>query len=208
MACVIHGYDEALEREQDARNLVYLDQPEIVLGQPLKNLTPHLLAVLTAIKSPFHVGGAFTQTHVAQFLWALHLHYSPTDKRGRDYMAHVASHFSLEQCRDEIAAFMDLQFMDMPRGGKEEKPIASSVAWLVFRFRHEPWGMKEPEIVHTPLRKLYQELRCWMRENEQPVHNQSDLLKSDWLTRVNEALRNGTLKQSELDEWNAKHGRN
>lgn len=212
MGCCIQGYEQAVEAEQQARNVIYLDQPEIVLGQELRNITPHLLAVLTVIKSPFYLGGAFDHRHVAQFLWSMHVNYSPHDKRGRAYMADVASHFSLDQCREEIGAFIDLTFMDMPTGGKPEKPIASNIAWLIFRFRHDPWRMKEPEIIHTPLRKLYQELRCWMREQDQDVPNKSDMHKATWIEQINEAMRTGVITQEQLDkknaEWRAMRERN
>lgn len=203
-ACVVQGYEAEVEQEQIARNLVYLDQPEIVLGETICNITPHFLAVLSAIKTPFYCGGPFDHKHVAQFLWSLHRDYSPNDKRTpRGILARVLG-IPLEQCRNEIAAFMDLTFMDMPRGGKEEKPIASGIAWLIYRFRHKPWEMCEEETKHTPLRKLYQELRCFERENEQVVANKSDQKKATWLQALNEALRTGAITQAQLDEWNVK----
>lgn len=105
----------------------------------------------------------------------------------------------------EIQEFVNLTFMDAPAGGKEEKPIASNIAWLVYRFRHDPWRMSELETSNTPLRKLYQELRCFERENDKNPANKSDIKKSDWLGEVNLALKEGRITQKQLDDWNEKN---
>lgn len=208
MPCVVAGYDEAVAEERTQRSIPYLNAPEIVLGETLNNITPHLLAVLTAIQSPFYLGGPFTHAHVAQFLWALHRDYQPRGFKSwwnRRRIRRVVSRFTLDRCREEIGAFIDLTFMDMPTGGREEKPIASSIAWLVYRFRCEPF--RQPKIItlHTPLRDLYQELRCWMREQDQDVPNRSDKFKATWIEQINEGLRTGVITQAQLDAWNAKH---
>lgn len=207
--CVARGYDEALEREQFARSAAYLDLPEMVLGEPLKNITPHLLGVLTVSKSPFYIGRAFNYTHVAQFLWALHRDYRPGGFRAwwqRQRLRRKVRTIPLRDCGDAIAAYMDLQFMDAPKGGKAQRPIASAVAELVFRFRYEPWHQKESETIHIPIRRLYQEMKLWMREHDQTVTNKSDGKIAEWQARVNAWLaEDPENNQRELDEWNAKH---
>lgn len=103
----------------------------------------------------------------------------------------------------EIQAFVDLTFMDAPAGGKEEKPIASNISQLIYRFRHDPWGMKERETSNTPLRKLYQELRCFERENEKNPANKSDIKKSTWLSNLNEWVAQDPVKHGMiLHDWN------
>lgn len=204
MACIIHGYEAEVEQEQLKRNLVYLDQCEIVCGEPIRNITPRSLALLSAMRTPFLSGGSITAPVVAQFIWALHRDYSVASWWKRRQLRKRLARIPIEQCATEIFAFLDLTFMDRPTGGKEEKPIASNIAWIVYRFRHEPWRMSERETSNTPLRKLYQELRCWERENDRIPANRSDILKTDWLNNLNEALKSGLLTQIQLDEWNAK----
>lgn len=204
MPCVVQGYESEVEQEQLKRNLVYLDQFEIVCGEPIRNITPRSQALLSAMRTPFLAGGAITPAIVAQFLWALHRDYAPSAWWKRRQLRKRLSRIPLDECASQIQAFIDLTFMDAPTGGKEEKPIASSIAWLVYRFRHDPWRMSEQETANTPLRKLYQELRCWERENERIPANRSDLLKADWLGKLNAWLAEDPVaNQKILDEWNA-----
>lgn len=204
MSCVVEGYEDAVEQEQLARNLVYLNQCETVCGEPIRSITPYSLAVLSAIRTPFLSGGDITPSVVAQFIWALHCDYSATSWWKRRQLRKRLAKLTLEQCALEIFAFIDLTFMDRPQGGKEEKPIASSIAWLVYRFRHEPWGLKERETSHTPLRKLYQELRCWERENAEVPANKSDIKKAEWVGDLNDWLRQNPVKNGMLlADWNA-----
>lgn len=208
MSCVVQGYEEEVEREQLARNVAYLDQPEIVCGEPLRNITPHLLALLTVTRTPFYFGGTITHAHLAQFLWACHRDYSPRAWWKRRQLIHRASRLDLAKANEEISAFIELTFMDMPRGGDAEKPIASGTAWLVYRFRNPPWNQAEQITLHTPFRKLYQELRCWQREQGEHIASKSDIKKSNWLDDVQRALDSGEITQAQLDAWNAKHRNN
>lgn len=209
MACVVQGYEDEVAQEQLARNLVYLDCPETVLGEPVRNITPHLLAVMTAIQSPFITGGNIRYPNIAQFIWALHRDYSPHSWWKRYLLTKRLNAFSLDESVRGINAFLDLTFMDAPRGGKDEKPIAANVAWLIYRFRQEPWRMTEEQTKHTPLRKLYQELRCFERENGEIPQNKSDKKIADWLQRIQKWIDEDPQEhQKELDAWNARHRRN
>lgn len=203
MACVVKGYEAALEKEQFARNVAYLDQPVIVCGEPLRNITPHLLTLLTVMRTPFYCGGKYSHAHVAQFLWACHVDYSPRSWWNRRRMTLRTSQLDLQKCGQDIAEFLDLTFMDAPKGnGKSDKPIASDTAWLVYRFRNTPWNQSEQVTIHTPFRKLYQELRCWLKDQGEIVVNPSDLLKSDWLGKLQVEVDEGRLDQEDLDAWN------
>lgn len=206
MSCVIQGYEAEVDREQLARNLVYLDQCETVCGEPIRNITPRSLALLNAMRTPFLAGGRITPAVVSQFIWALHLDYSARSWWKRYWLRKRLGKLSLEFCSQEIQAFIDLTFMDAPTGGKEEKPIASNIAWIIYRLRHDPWRMLEQETSNTPLRKIYQELRCFERENDKTPANRSDILKTDWLNKLNAWLAEDPVNhQHELDAWNEKN---
>ncbi len=203
MPSCVQGYDEELERERIARNIVYLDGPVIVCGEPLRNLTPHLLVTLTVARSPFLVGGHPALAHVAQFLWACHANYAARSWWKRRRLIKLISRFDLSDAVNDIHEFLDLTFMDTPSSiGKSEKPIASDVAWLIYRFRNPPWNQAEAVTMHTPFRKLYQELRCWQKENGAQVNNRSDIKKSTWLQQLNEAVGRGEISQADVDGWN------
>lgn len=203
MSCVIQGYESEVKQEQLARNLVYLDQFETVCGEPVYNVTPRLLATLNAIRTPFISGGTISRPIIAQFIWALHKDYSPRALWKRKCLRSRLARIPIDDCVKEIQAFIDLTFMDAPTGGKEEKPIASNIAWMVYRFRHAPWNMREEETANTPLRKLYQELRCWEREQGETPANRSDIKKAAFLVNINEWLKeNPARNQVILDDWN------
>lgn len=169
----------------------------------MRNITPQLLAVLISIKSPFYVGGEYTYPHVAQFLCALHAEDLEPDAENIRRMLQSASRFTLSECARQIKDFIDLTFLDAPKSsGTPEKPIASEIAWLRYRFRGKPFEMEFDEIMETPLRILYQELRCWQKENGVHVSNPSDKLSRSWLEQVQHYLSTGELTQADLDEFN------
>lgn len=210
MQCAAKGYDEALAQEQYARNVAYLGLPEYVCGEPLNNVTPWLLDKLTVANSPFIVGGKVTWEKVAEFLWALHVDWRKPAwyrfgmRRSKKRLALKCAGMNLEYAMEEIQRFLTLTDMDAPRGGKAERPIASNTAWLVYRFRNEPWRMTQEQTLHTPLRLLYQELRCWTREHtEETITNPSNVKIQEWQEGINRALAEGKITQEHLDEYNA-----
>lgn len=192
MSCV-PGYDDAVAREQYARNVAYLGQPEIVCGEPLRNLTPHLLGILTVARSPFIVGGPFDWRSVAQFLWALHVDfrkprwYRFLTRSRKKRLAKKCALMDMGEARAEIGRYLELTDMDAPRGGKPERPIASNTAWICYRFQNEPWKTPRDVTKHIPFRILYQELRCWTREHtEETITSPSQVYVQTWQEKVNE----------------------
>ncbi len=201
------GYSEALALEQFHRNAVYLDLPEIVCGEKVENITPRLLARLTAIKSPFLVGGErFSLPHVWQFLWALSPVYDPLDKRTPKAIARRIAILDVDDCVAEIDAFMEVTFMDALDDGKKETPIAASVAWLIYSFRGEPFFQTPEQTLDVPLRKLYQELRCHRKTQGGVVMNdKSGKIKADAFAVINkavqDAIESGEMTQEEWDYY-------
>ncbi len=186
--------DEYAERqavEQFHRNCIYLDIPETLCGESVNNITPRLLARLTAAKSPWVVGyGELSIEEVFKFVWALHVDYSPSNKRlGRKVLKSLKS-LPLDQCYSKIEEFLKLTWQDALGGGsgKPEKPVASEVAWMIFQFREEPFHFDEEKTLDTPFRKLYQELRCRRKSKGGDVSNPSDRLRGDWTVEVQKWL--------------------
>ena len=190
-------YQHAQSVEQFHRNCIYLDIPETVCGESVRNITPRLLARLTAVKSPWIVGGdRFSIDAVFTFIWALHV----------DYVAHPRSRFiawlksdkrrtakqvlkslyqrDLEECVSEIDSFVSLTYQDSLSDGEVEKPIAAGVAWLVYSFFEEPFNFDEDKTLDTPLRELYQLLRCRRKSKGGSVMNPSDKLRGDFIGMV------------------------
>jgi hypothetical protein len=193
---------DAIRREQRLRNAAYLRTHEIICGERVKNLTPYLMAVLSAIESPFLCGGGISHAHCSQFIWAIHESYlTPgwhANWRKSNICKRLAS-YSLPNKVEAIQAFLDITFLDgEKRIGKQERQIVSDCGWLVYRFHESPWNYSEETTLHTPIRILYQELRAWTRfHTDIHVANQSDIKISDWMDKVN--------KQREL--WHTSGGR-
>lgn len=192
MEIIVPGYLEAVEKERRSRTLVFLGLPENICGEKIHNLTPHLLVVLFSIGSPFVCGGGgdITAAHIAQFIWALHVDYIPRSNPGSEELRKkicdsIASR-DLRKSYDEIAEYLEETFLDAPDGDAKSRPIASQPAWLIYRFRREPFRMTKEEVMHTPLRELYQLLRCEDKYNgEDPKNKLSDKVRGDWLAEMN-----------------------
>jgi hypothetical protein len=180
----IPGYREAIERERDLRAVAYLDLPEIVCGERVRNITPRLLTVLTVFKSPFIIGGPVDPTHIAQFIWACHVEYDPKNRRRRNQVCNRVADIPFLRAREEVDEFTAATFMDSP-DGPETIPIASSAAWLIYRFRRDPFRQPEHITMDIPLRKLYQELRCDDKYNGAIVTNKSHKIRGDYLDAMN-----------------------
>jgi hypothetical protein len=201
--CVAKGYEDAVALEQHARCIAYLNLPETVCGFKVKNITPLLHASLISHKTPFLLGGSFSHSHVAQFICLLSVNI--VSDESIDLTLAEVSKIPLEQCSSEIDNFINLTFMDAPKGGKASKSIASATAWMVYRFRGEPFRMERQEILNTPYRILYQEMRCWEKEEGANIRNESDKLMGNWLQRLQDALDSGKITQEQLDEFNARN---
>jgi hypothetical protein len=201
----IPGYDEAIEREQSARNLIYLGQPEFVCGFKIKNITPRLLARLNAVDTPFLRGSIdATYAHVGQFIWILSVNFTLNKfiryfrRRAIKRKIHLSD---LRLCIHEIDALIRLTFIDCVAGkGSNTAPIASGIAWLEYRMSCAPFNWHSERTLDTPLRRLYQLIRCWRAENGETVVNNSHKLRGDWLDTLNAKLASGEIKADELQK--------
>lgn len=195
-------YEKAQSVEQFHRNCIYLDLPETVCGEKIRNVTPRLLARLTATRSPWIVGGdRFTLEAVFGLIWALHVDYcaSPRSRfkawirrdtrRTAKQVLKSLSQCKIEDCVAEIDEFIALTYQDSLAGGSDEKPVASGVSWLVYSFFEEPFNFPEDKTLDTPLRELYQLLRCRRKSKGGSVMNQSDEIRGDFIGAVDAWIR-------------------
>lgn len=187
-------YEKAQAVERFHRNCIYLDLPETVCGEKIRNITPRLLARLTAAQSSWIVGGdRFSLEAVFSFIWALHVDYCPQPRsrfkavftrdkrRTAKQVLKSLSQSKLEGCVAEIDEFIGLTFQDSLADGSDEKPIAAGVSWLIYSFFEEPFNFPENKTLDTPLRELYQLLRCRRKSKGGSVMNPSDKLRGDFL---------------------------
>jgi hypothetical protein len=151
-------YLAALAEERRLREEIYLDLPRDICGIEVKQITPHLRAVLFNIGSPFITEGSITTAHILQFLWACSTDYS-TSRFARWRFMRRASRINLIKAANQIEEFLDDTFLDAPYGGKKSVPYVSSLAWIEVAMRRiMGWGIETT--MHTPLRRIYQLIRC------------------------------------------------
>lgn len=141
--------------------------------------------------TPFLTGKPAIETEVIRFLWAL----SPEFAVNQDKMDKFIE-FSLVSINDrwedaeiQIDNFITKTFLDVPRGGGGDcVPYVTGVAWLIYKMGCKPFRWKEKRTLHTPLRKIYQYLRCYRIETGGILFNEiSDKIKATWLDEVNQA---------------------
>lgn len=197
MANGIPGFEQALERERSERNLAYLNPVEIVCGHRVRQVTPLLLCKLLEARSPFMCGGSYGYPHVVQFLCILGESQLTTEtaflEEQRRLFAALVS-IPLHECEKQISEFLGVTFRDQPSGKKDGAPIASSVAWLEYRMTGEPWKWTREQTLNTPLRIIYQQIRCWQKEQgESVVNNLSHKAKAEWLKQLQAAIDSGEI---------------
>lgn len=201
--CAVPGYMEAIAEESRLRYEIYLGQNEKICGIEVKQLTPYLLAVLKSAESPFVDGGDFDYVLAAQFIWAVSADFKPRDRR---QFAHILKtierNFSIDEVDAEISEYLRIAFLDAPtESGKQSKPIASATAWIVYRFRDVPFLQSRDVTLHRPFRELYQELKCWLKDQGESVMNQSDAVMSRWLREINQQRAEGKITIEDIEEF-------
>ncbi len=190
MRVQIDGLPEALADERRLREEIYLDGCHWLCGIPLRQITPFLLARLFYVRTPFIGGGEVDRAAIGQFLWALHRDYcSPKwSWRGRNaqrnaFLRSLRKADRWAELEDGIDAFLDATFLDAPYGGDvNQTPYVCSIAWIEYRMACEPFRWPSERTMHTPLRRLYQLMRCYALENGGILYNRkSDAVKDSWL---------------------------
>jgi hypothetical protein len=182
----VPGYSEALAKEQQLREEAYLGNPSAVAGVRCYQITPRLLNLLVVLNSPCVMGGTITPNDAARFLWTLASDFPKTPKMGRWFANHYPSHLAKmgwdwEFVFDSITEFLEATFLDSPNGARST-PYVCSTAWIEVRM-HKFLGWDSDRTLNTPLRRIYQLLRCEaiMDGDRTLVNRLSDKANDDWL---------------------------
>lgn len=203
----IPGFDEATAKEREARNSVYLGLPQKLCGFSVRDITPRILCFLTQAKSPFVYGGAFDPADATPFVQFISF-VAITDAPEKTFeeIGAAALLADLDAWCAEIDEFVALTFLDAPTGGKsDDAPIASAIAWLEYRMAGEPFRWDSERTLDTALRRLYQLIRCWQKEQGDVVVNAlSGKCESDWLDTVNGGLKDGGITPAMIEEMQAR----
>lgn len=190
----IPGYDDALKEERKIREEVFLDLPENICGFKIKQITPFLYARLCVMETPFLSGDDVTPKEVIRFLWALSVDFSEEQEKRDAFIESVVK--SLEGRWDEayeaVEKFLDDTFMDGPvAGGTDSVPYVSGIAWMIFRMGCDPFRWDKERTLHTPMREIYQYMRCADIDRGRIMYNRSDTIKARFLDDLNAQGKGG-----------------
>lgn len=181
---MIPGYDEAVAKEQRLRELAYLGVPWDACGIKVKQITPHLLTMLSASGNPFVCGGVPLGVHVTQFLWLLSPDYSTSAWAMWRFRRKVRK-LDLVSLATSIQEFVQVTFMDQPNG-RLSVPYACSSAWIEHRMWKD-YGWKWEYTKGQPLRRIYGLLRCKAQDAGVVLINSlSDKKRQDYLDSIND----------------------
>lgn len=210
----IPGFGEALSQEQKERNLPYLSRffEKEVAGHQVPNLTPLLYTLLVERGSPFVVGGTVELGHIAEFVYVvkgLEIEDQIERKKIIFEIGEIVGKTGFDQSCSQIDFYLDVTFRDSGDGKSSGSPIASSCAWMEYRFASDPWRWDRERTLNMPLRILYQQLRCQDKEQGGTVVNKlSREVYAAFLKNIQKGLRDGSITQEDLNkinEINRKH---
>lgn len=178
-------YRHAVREEARLREEAYLETPYFVCGVEISQITPRILTRLFAMETPFLGGSGVSasEAEIGRFLWACSPEFT-LDKGARHVFLQSIISIDWTQAYVEINEFVRVTFMDAPRGHKASIAYVSGVAWLEYMFLQKPfcwdWNTKTAD---TPVRRLYQLLRCDALTNGATVlvNPLSDAIKQEWV---------------------------
>lgn len=205
----IPGYDEALERERQIREDGWIGGDANICGIKIQQITPFLFARLCRMKTPYVGRGFITPDETVRFLWALSPSfvgerrsyprsnfwrkllglpmlgpYATRDAFIRDAFLHLYGRW--HEAEREILDFLSDTFMDSPhRSGSECVPYVIGAAWMVYRMGCEPFRWSKDQTLHTPMRIIYQLMKCQDMDRGKILYNPSDRLKAEYLDSLN-----------------------
>lgn len=201
MENAVPGLDAACAQERRERNQAYLDIPSTVCGVSVRQMTPMDLIKLTYAGSPYLVGsGNISYPVAAQFIF----HLSVSALTIEESLSAV-SNLTLQECDEQISEYVDLTFRDQSSSGgiAPSAPIACLAAWLEYRMGAEPWKWDREKTLSTPIRIIFQQIRCWLSEKGENVANKlSGACTGAFLDNLNSQLQSGEVTKDDVSKIN------
>lgn len=147
------------------------------------------------METPFLIGGNANATEIIRFLWALSPDFS-TNRDDMDEFVESALKLIGENWHDAevgIDEFISKTFLDAPRGsGGDAVPYVTGSAWMIYKMGCEPFNWLKERTLHTPVREIYQYMRCHRIDNGGILYNEiSDKIKAAWLDELNKNIATG-----------------
>lgn len=211
----IPGYAEAVLKERTVRDAAFLGVTESIGPFEVTPITLRQWIILRLSNNPLLFGGTPSPVDLVNFLWILAPDYAPTARRRKSferrcrrlfypprYLAILntkkarARHELKKQKRmieaakivDAARAFVAETMQDRPPVPKTlgfEADYFSDGAYFCAVFGRE-FGWSQEEVLHTPLKRLFQYLNEMKHYHRAPVPlcNPSDRVKAQWLASI------------------------
>lgn len=179
----IPGFQAALDREQNLRNLAMDGQVIPLCGRLVRQLTLRHVVRLSGCENHFITGGTLDPAEVAVFLWIVSPQYC-LDPAKRDAFYQAALRLDFQKAFREINAYLDDALWDCDSGGGDPRVLVKSyysyAARLVsFLALHFHWD--DDAILDKPIARLFQYERVIQKRAGLPISNRTDGLLGKWL---------------------------
>jgi hypothetical protein len=174
----IPGYIEAVEQENTNRNDAFLDLlTKILPCVHIRQMTPEDFVILDGLGSSILKGETPTPRDLTQFLWILsperdkRFHFIRARWHGRkcrvfDYAGNANRFKTFKTALAALKSYLEKTFQDAPgESGGAQIPYAGWPFHMT-NLIASTYGWSHSEIMKTPLRRLYQYLRCIRRDND------------------------------------------
>lgn len=183
----IPGLREAIKRENDIRDASFLDLTTSICGVEIRQMTPRDLLILDGIGNPLMSGQLPSPAQLAEFLWLLSPRYAVGAPVRRFLFGRSIRRLSYMAAVKACWRYIEDTFQDSPASsGASAMPYAGWCAHMIVGLSSNPVEA-EGLILNTPLKRLFQYMKCIRRRNDpqSPVHNPSDKLKGDYARLLN-----------------------
>ena len=200
----IPGLSEALAQEAHERNLAYISEGFSICSVSVPQITPITLCKLIEARSPFIYGTEATREHCAQFAYLVRNLVPQSDFEKTKAIGDIHLEFGVSALSEIIAdiyEFIDITLRDQGSSSNSSSPVASNLAWWEYRFAGKPWKWSRKKTLNTPLRILFQQLRCQEKEHgESVVNNLSHKVKSDFLKEMQRHIDEGSITTQQISD--------
>lgn len=183
----IPGLDEAIAKERELRNEIYLNAPRNICGVLCNQITPQLHARLCAVKSPFLGGGNPTKRDVLSFLWLCSTEFDADSDKAEEFFL-KSFEIDLVKACSEIDVFIEHTYMDCATSGKKSKPYYSMNASIEYAMASEPFRWDyDTRTQFVPLRRIFQLMNVRHKHSGGTIDNPiSDSVTQEYLRAINE----------------------
>lgn len=175
----IPGYTRACERADRLqtywRNFAFLGLPETLFiagghSVEVRQLTLRMFVQLSAVRSPFFVGGRIGPEHVAQVLWRISPEYDTrtVNTNARiEFVTKIAG-FPFKGAVRAVDRYLARQLIDKPPVAvqrNDTKPDTSFAASMIHVLASN-YGWSDELILDQPITRIFQYLRRIRRQND------------------------------------------